>query len=245
MKRTHLKHVSQCSTLMIALCIGVGFAGFWLTGCSGGTNGTGVSLGGGLPTGGGGGSGGGPGGGGGGNGGGGNGGGGGGTAPTPTPVPECGGGTLDATFTAAVTANADTTAFTATKVRGSALNAGANGSSFTLVGTLCQPPATGNRTLTIKASQPLTAGATYTLSTGSAGNNFLQYLESTTVNEQTIEKSWTATAATLTVQSVTGQTVTFRIQNAILAPDPDFFTSNATGTFTLNVTGTVTAVNGL
>lgn len=226
---------------MIALGFGVVFAGFWLTGCSGGSNGTGVSLGGGLPTGGGGG---GPGGSG---GGGGNGGGngGGGTTPTPTPVPECGGGTLDATFTAAATSNADTTAFTATKVRGNALNAGANGSSFTFVGTLCQLSATGNRTITIKVSQPLTAGTTYTLSNGSAGQNFIQYLESTTTNDQTVEKSWTATTGTLTVQSLTGQSVTFRIQNANLTPDPDFFASNASGTFTLNVTGTVTAVNGL
>jgi hypothetical protein len=39
--------------------------------------------------------------------------------------------------------------------------------------------------------------------------------------------------------------VTFRIQNANMAPDPDFFVSNATGTFSLSFTGSVTAVNGL
>lgn len=227
------KVLYRSSTIIAALCFMVIFAGSWLTGCSGGSGGSGISLGEGLPTGGGGGP------------GGGGGGGGGGTAPTPTPVPECGGGTLSATFSAVAEANADTTAFNSTKVRGSALNVGANGSSFTLTGTLCNPPATGNRLVTIKVNQPLTAGASYPLATGSAGSNFLQYIESTVSDGQTIEKSWTATAGTLTVQSVTGQLVTFRIQNAAMAPDPDFFTSNATGTFTLNVTGTVTAVNGL
>lgn len=232
----HCKPLFQCGALIFALCMGSVLASAWLTGCSGGSGGTGVGLGEGLPTGGGGG---GP------NGGGGGGGGGGNGVPTPTPIPECGGGTLSGTFTGVAAANADTTTFSATKVRGAALNAGANASSFTLTGTLCNPPAAGNRSVTIKVNQPLTAGATYTLSSGSTGNSFLQYLESTTNGDQTVEKSWTATAATLTVQSITGQTVIFRIQNAAMAPDPDFFTSNATGTFNLSVTGSVTAINGL
>ncbi len=231
------KRFFRTGALMGALSLSVALAASWLAGCSAGSPGTGPSLGGGLPTGGGGGNG--PGGG---NGGG--GGGGGGTVPTPTPVPACGGGTLDATFSAVSNGNADITAFSATKVLGNAVNTAGAG-SFTIVGTLCNPPATGNRTINIKVNQALVAGSSYSLSSGSTGDNFLQYIESTTSNGQTTEKSWTATAATLTVQSVTGKTVAFRVQNATMAPDPDFFVSNATGTFSLSFAGTVTAVNGL
>lgn len=241
MKIARFRPFNGNSALRFTLLLSAVCATSWLVGCSGGSSGSGLSLGNGLPTGGGGG----PSGGGGGGGNGGGGGGGGGTIATATPEPACGGGGLSASFSTAVGANADTTVFSATKVRGTAVNAGASGSSFTLAGTLCNPPASGNRAITIKVSHPLTAGATYALASGSSGSNFLQYFESTVNGSETVEKSWTATAASLKVLSVTGQSVTFQIQNATLAPDPDFFTSNATGTFHLNVTGTVTVVSGL
>jgi len=236
------------SGALVALC--VVSAGYWIVGCSAGSGGTGLSLGDGLPVGGGGGSGGsggsgGAGGGGGGGSGGAGGGGGGSVTATPTPVPQCGGGTLNATLTVAAASNADTSPFSATSVRGNAVITVGSGSVFTIVGTLCNP-SSGTRTVTIRVAQTLAAGSNYAFTAGSVGdNNYLQYTESTVSNGTPNEKSWTATAGTLTVQSVSGQTVAFRIQGASMAPDPDFFTTNATGTFTLGVTGTVTAMNGL
>lgn len=215
-----------------ALCLGALAAMIWTTGCGGGSSGSGLSLGDGLPAGGGGGPSGG-------------GGGGGGSVPTPTPEPACGGGTLAAVFTAS-TSNANVTTFNATKVRGTALIVAGAGSSFTITGTLCAPPAGGNRTVVIKVSGRLAAGTSYPVVGGSAGvNSSLQYLESTTAAGETVEKSWTATAATLEILTITGKTVTFRIRGAVLSPDPDFFTTNATGGFALNVTGSVDNVDGL
>ncbi len=201
---------------------------FLLAGCSAGSGGTGLSLGSGLPTGG---------------GSGGSGGGGGGGGTVPTPEPECGGGNFDGVFTLAAGANADSTAFAATKVRGTAVSAAGGGSTVTVTGSLCHPTATSNRTMVLKLNGAVAAGTTVTLAPGSVGShNGLQYLESTTAAGVTTDKSWTAASGTATILSVTGSTVTFKVQNAAMAADPDFFTSNATGTFTLNVTGTVTAL---
>lgn len=145
------------------------------------------------------------------------------------------GGEMTATIAVAGVSNVDTSEFKGMSVAGNyAQNLGA---SFS--GSL-SPEAGKMRSFSINISDRPEPGKSFTFPSKGANNivNVLKYVQDNMV--------WEATTGTLTVESVSGKTVTFNIQ-ATMEPNPDLSTGSSVkpmGGFGVVLTARVNEVKG-
>lgn len=167
------------------------------------------------------------------------------TRPRPTPAAGCGGGYVEADFSNAAGTNANqplSGSFGFGNVSGSiAYNPAV--SVFGGGGLNC-PLTAGivirrfEWTLVGSATELIAAGTTFELRNTGLGADALAYIETPTSNPLgTI--GWKAASGTFTIDDVAGNTVSFHF-TAQMVPEPSFsFSAPATGTFTVNGSGTV------
>lgn len=170
---------------------------------------------------------------------------------TPTPAPGCEGGTATLTFANAVGTNSregfDAPAYLTKATATFSTITFPGGGLYTFGGVLNKCPIEVNGTTRgvswgIADNMPMVVGKAYQLNQSAAPGlpkSSLGYNEAFTVGQLI----WTATSGTLTIDSISENSVTFHVDNAAMQPGAPFpIGPPAMGSFTMTVQATVTEI---